>query len=136
MFSKKGKHDILNKGGITLETLCEKIYWLVRQIPKGKVATYGQIANFTGNPRRARVVGQALRRCNQENVPCHRVVSGKGGLAEAFSPMGRETHRMLLKSEGVDFLPDGRVDLSRCLWRPDFFPWDGKTEIPLFYKIT
>ena len=100
-----------------MEKLYETIYNLVRKIPRGKVATYGQIADLSGNPRRARLVGQAMSRCILPDVPCHRVVNYKGGLAENFLPLGRETHRMLLEEEGVEFLSDGTVDLHRFLWQ-------------------
>jgi len=93
------------------------VYDLVKQIPCGKVATYGQIATMSGNPRRARIVGHALSLCNQRDVPCHRVVNFAGGLSDGFSPLGKETHRMLLQMEGVLFLDNGCVDLEHCLWR-------------------
>ncbi len=92
-----------------------QIYPLVRQIPAGQVATYGQIARLLGNPRMSRVVGYALH-CAPAGVPCHRVVNRHGGLSDAFSPSGRSSHRLLLEMEGVTFSPDGTVDLSRHLW--------------------
>ena len=91
------------------------IYALVRKIPPGKVATYGQIARLAGNPRMSRIVGCAMH-CAPQDVPCHRVVDRSGGLCDAFMPMGRETHRILLAREGVECLPDGRVDLARFQW--------------------
>lgn len=94
----------------------EEVYAAVRRIPRGRVATYGQIARMIGRPRAARVVGYALSAAPAD-VPCHRVVSRQGGLSEAFSPSGRETHRLLLEMEGVAFREDGTVDLETCLWR-------------------
>ena len=91
------------------------IYALARQIPCGQVATYGQLARLAGNPRLSRIVGCAMSAAPAD-VPCHRVVNRQGGLCAAFLPLGRETHRLLLEMEGVPFLPDGRVDLGRCLW--------------------
>ena len=96
----------------------EEVYAAVRRIPRGRVATYGQIARMIGRPRAARVVGYALSAAPAD-VPCHRVVSRQGGLSEAFSPCGRETHRLLLEMEGVTFRPDGTVDLEQCLWTPE-----------------
>lgn len=93
------------------------VYDLVKKIPLGRVATYGQIAAMSGNPRRARIVGHALSLCGERDVPCHRVVNSSGGLSDGFSPLGKETHRMLLQMEGVLFLDNGCVDLERCLWR-------------------
>ena len=94
----------------------EKIYDIVRRIPFGKVATYGQIARMVGNPRLSRAVGYAMHSA-PEDVPCHRVVNRFGGLADAFEPFGKETHRMLLEIEGVEFKADGCVDLEKYLWQ-------------------
>jgi len=94
----------------------EKIYDTVRKIPFGKVATYGQIARMVGNPRLSRVVGYAMHSA-PEDVPCQRVVNRFGGLADAFEPFGKETHRMLLEIEGVEFKADGCVDLEKHLWQ-------------------
>ena len=94
----------------------EKIYDTVRKIPFGKVATYGQIARMVGNPRLSRVVGYAMHSA-PEDVPCQRVVNRFGGLADAFEPFGKETHRMLLEIEGVEFKADGCVDLEKYLWQ-------------------
>lgn len=92
-----------------------QIHQLVRQIPAGRVATYGQIARLLGRPRLSRVVGYAMHDAPPD-VPCHRVVNRFGGLCGAFLPCGKETHRMLLEMEGVGFEPDGTVDLDRFLW--------------------
>ena len=95
------------------------VWALTRQIPPGRVATYGQLARWTGNPRLSRAVGYAMHSAPAD-VPCHRVVNRLGGLSDAFSPSGRETHRMLLEMEGVGFRPDGTVDLEQYLWEgPD-----------------
>ena len=94
----------------------EKIYDIVRKIPFGKVATYGQIARMVGNPRLSRAVGYAMHSA-PEDVPCQRVVNRFGGLADAFQPFGKETHRMLLEIEGVEFKADGCVDLEKYLWQ-------------------
>ena len=92
-----------------------KIYALARQIPCGRVATYGQLATLAGNPRLSRIVGCAMSTAPGD-VPCHRVVNRRGELCGAFRPMGRETHRLLLEMEGVPFTTDGRVDLKACQW--------------------
>ena len=92
-----------------------RIYAITARIPQGRVTTYGQIARLAGNPRLSRIVGCAMSAAPGD-VPCHRVVNRLGGLSDAFHPMGRETHRMLLEMEGVPFLADGRVDLGACQW--------------------
>ena len=83
----------------------ERVYAAVREIPRGRVATYGQIARRIGSPRAARAVGYALGSVPSD-VPCHRVVNRQGGLSAAFSPCGRETHRLLLEMEGVGLRKD------------------------------
>lgn len=95
----------------------EKIYAVVRQIPRGCVATYGQVARLAGNPRWSRVVGYALHVNPAPGlIPCHRVVTrdGKPSTAFAFGGMNRQVE--LLRDEGVVFRPDGCVDLAACLW--------------------
>ena len=89
-----------------------RIYEVVKQIPKGCVASYGQVAQLAGNPRGARGVGFALHRNPEPGViPCHRVVFQDGS---TFG--GPEVQRRLLEEEGVTFLPDGRVDMAACRW--------------------
>jgi methylated-DNA-protein-cysteine methyltransferase-like protein len=94
----------------------ERIYDIVRQVPLGHVTTYGRIAHILGTHVNARVVGYAMNGCTDDTVPCHRVVNRFGGLADAFQPLGKETHRMLLEMEGVEFQPDGNVDMERYMW--------------------
>ena len=92
----------------------EKIYEVVKQIPCGKVATYGQVAMMAGNPRWARVVGYALH-SNPDplNIPCHRVVNREGKVATNFAFGGGKTQRELLEKEGIIFHPDGHIDLEK-----------------------
>lgn len=94
----------------------ERVYSIVRSIPPGTVATYGQIARLAGMPRSARVVGYAMAACPDETLPCHRVVDRLGRTKAAFDTCAPGTQRVLLEAEGVPFLPDGTVDLARCQW--------------------
>ena len=96
-------------------TTFERVYAAVRLIPCGSVATYGQIARAIGNPRLARVVGYALH-VNPEPgvIPCHRVVRRDGAVSSAFAFGGEGVQRAMLEAEGVEFLPDGRVDMAKC----------------------
>ncbi len=100
-----------------MENVFERIYAVVRQIPPGRVATYGQIAARAGNPRWARVVGYALH-VNPEPgvIPCHRVVNRFGETSKAFAFGGEDVQRRLLEKEGVRFTAEGRVDLEQYLW--------------------
>lgn len=92
----------------------ERIYEVVKNIPKGRVATYGQVATLAGNPRWARVVGYALHNNpDPSTIPCHRVVNREGRVATGFVFGGGETQRALLEKEGVIFDPDGSIDLEK-----------------------
>ena len=96
----------------------ERVYEAVCRIPKGKVATYGQIAFLAGNPKASRVVGYALHVNPRPGViPCHRVVNRTGRLAPAFAFGGSDAQRLLLEGEGVEVGENG-VDLKRYLWNP------------------
>lgn len=95
----------------------ERIYDVVRRIPRGKVATYGQIAMLAGNPRWARVVGYALHANPEPGViPCHRVLNRFGRVAPAFAFGGEERQAEMLRAESVEVSRDGYVDLDRYLW--------------------
>ncbi len=96
----------------------QQIYAVVKQIPRGTVSTYGQIALMAGNPRWARVVGYALHvNPDPANIPCYRVVTKDGRTSPAFAFGGQDMQRFLLEEDGVEFLPDGKVDMKRFQWR-------------------
>jgi methylated-DNA-protein-cysteine methyltransferase-like protein len=100
----------------------EHVYSIVRKIPRGKVATYGQIARIAGNPRWSRVVGYALHvNPDPDTIPCHRVLNRLGEVSPAFVFGGLDVQRSLLEAEGVAFEADGRVDLAT-------YQWDGGCE--------
>ena len=90
------------------------VYALVRQIPRGQVATYGQLAAILGYPRAARAVGSAMRRCPHD-IPWQRVVNARGGISLRANVSGMITQRIRLEHEGVR-LRRGRVDLGRHRW--------------------
>lgn len=91
----------------------EQVYRVVREVPLGRVATYGLIAMVAGRPNAARAVGTALARCPFGDVPCHRVVNGEGRCARFFASQPE-----LLQAEGVT-VQNGRVELAQYLWRPE-----------------
>ncbi len=99
------------------ENFFERVYQLVKKIPRGKVVTYGQVATALGNPRMARQVGFALH-VNPEPyaIPCHRVVNRFGSLAPAFAFGGQEIQAALLQEEGVEVRKDFTIDLQQYLW--------------------
>ncbi len=95
----------------------DEVYEVVKAIPKGKVATYGQIASLLNAPRASRAVGYALHANPLPGVvPCHRVVNRFGQLAPAFAFGGREVQAELLAKEGVICDSDFTVDLAKYQW--------------------
>lgn len=91
----------------------ETVYEIVKQIPRGKVMSYGQIACAAGFPRKAREVGWALHvNPDPEHIPCHRVVNREGRVSPAFVFGGENMQVALLKSEGVEFDENGLVKRS------------------------
>lgn len=92
------------------ENFDAEIYDIVRQIPQGRVVTYGQLARLAQRPRWARRAGRALAHA-PEGLPCHRVVDASGRLAPGWT-----AQRELLEKEGVAFRKNGCVDLAACLW--------------------
>lgn len=89
---------------------------IVRKIPKGKVTTYGRVAQLLGlkNPR---IVGFALRGNKDSKIPCHRIVKAGGFLAKNYSLGGWQEQKRRLLSEGVKFIEKDRVDLNKHFWR-------------------
>ena len=96
----------------------ERVIKLIRSIPEGKVATYGQIADYAGNPRAAREVAYILHSSSEkENLPWQRVINSRGQIS--LKPgHGYEMQKRLLEDEGVVFEDGGRVDFDRFLWQP------------------
>jgi len=96
----------------------EKIYRLVRRIPKGKVMTYGQIATLLESRLSPRAVGWAMHGC-PEGVPWHRVVNASGGCSTDRIPdIPEGLQRAMLEAEGVEFRDNGTLDLKRHRWNP------------------
>lgn len=98
---------------IITDSPTKRIYEAVKKIPKGKVATYGQVAELAGNKKMSRAVGNALHKNPEPGViPCHRVVNSKGELAGEFAFGGSGVQAKLLLAEGVETV-DGKVDLEK-----------------------
>ncbi len=95
----------------------EKIYEVVKQIPYGKVASYGQVALLAGNPRWARVVGYALHQNpDPEEIPCYRVVTKDGKVANSFAFGGGDAQKALLEAEGIEFEENGSINMEKYQW--------------------
>lgn len=97
---------------INMEKFFERVYALVACVPRGRAASYGQIAAMLGAPHCARQVGWAMRVCPDE-LPWQRIVRSDGSVAGGDHAQLR---RALLESEGIPFLPNGRVDMKKCQW--------------------
>lgn len=94
-----------------------RIYAVVKRIPRGKVATYGQIAALADLPGHARQVGYALHATPEElEIPWQRVINAKGEVSPRVEPIYEDLQRSLLEAEGVEFDLQGRVDLERFRW--------------------
>lgn len=99
----------------------EKIYDVVRQIPRGTVATYGQVAELAGNRHWSRVVGYALHaNPDPDGIPCYRVVNREGRISEAFAFGGGNRQQQLLEQDGI-LVHDGKVDLTEYQWKKRLF---------------
>jgi methylated-DNA-protein-cysteine methyltransferase related protein len=96
-----------------------RIYTVVRRIPAGKVASYGDVARLAGLPNQARLVGYALHALPpHSSVPWHRVINAKGGISTGHARVGAELEqRVRLQAEGVVFQANGRTSLQRFGWR-------------------
>jgi methylated-DNA-protein-cysteine methyltransferase-like protein len=100
-----------------------RIYAVIRRIPRGRVATYGQIAELAGLPGHARQVGYALHALpDGTTVPWHRVLNATGALSARAVPGAELAQRQLLEREGVPFNLRGRVPLDEVRWRPRRIP--------------
>ena len=107
------KRMIAESYDLVADSATKRIYEAVKRIPKGCVATYGQVATMAGNERMSRAVGNALHKNPTPGiVPCHRVVDAKGRLAGGFAFGGMEAQASLLAREGVEVV-DGKVDLGK-----------------------
>lgn len=95
----------------------EQVYAILKQVPRGRVTTYGTIARLCGNPRASRAVGYALHVNPQPGViPCHRVVNREGFLSGGFAFGGIDIQKQFLEAEGIQVDADYRVDLHKFGW--------------------
>lgn len=100
-----------------MKNFYQRVYEIVAKIPKGKVATYGQIALMLGQPKSARIVGWAMKVTPEYlHLPCHRVVNRLGKLAPNYVFGSSDIQRGLLVSEGITFNEDGFINMKEHLW--------------------
>lgn len=108
----------------------DRVYAVVRMIPRGKVASYGQIAALLGHPQAARTVGwalNALRNVDIDDVPWQRVINSQGRISISRADLGADMQRALLEEEGVAFDQRGYVDLKR-------FGWEGMDDVEQLWR--
>jgi len=117
---KKTKHKtkIVKSGTRRKEDFFDRVYKIVAKIPKGKVTTYGHIAEACGIRSSARTVGWALNSSKGTGLPCHRVVNRVGALTGKFHFGDAHLMKDLLRAEGIEFDEKGRVKLEKYLWKP------------------
>lgn len=107
------KRMIAESYDLVSDSPTKRIYEAVKKIPRGKVATYGQVAEMAGDKKMARAVGNALHKNpDPEGIPCYRVVNAKGELAGEFAFGGEGAQRKLLEADGIAIV-NGRVDLKK-----------------------
>jgi methylated-DNA-protein-cysteine methyltransferase related protein len=103
---------------VNVDSSYTHIYAIVKKVPKGKVATYGQIAALAGIPRHARQVGYALHALSAgADIPWHRVINAKGEVSPRTWSENHLLQRILLEAEGVEFDSNGRVSLTQFGWK-------------------
>ncbi|RMF13589.1 MAG: MGMT family protein [Gammaproteobacteria bacterium] len=101
------------------EATLERIFTVVALVPKGRVATYGQIAQLAGLPRGSRLVGRALGHVSRDGgVPWHRIINAQGRISIPASSPAFVLQRDRLRDEGVDVSSDGKLSLKRYQWVP------------------
>ena len=107
------KRMITESYHLVTDSPTKRIYEAVKQIPRGKVATYAQVARMAGNPKMSRAVGNALHKNpDPDHIPCYRVVNAKGRLAEEFVFGGAGVQKKLLEADGIEVI-DNKVDLEK-----------------------
>ena len=115
--AKEVKRMIAESYELVAGSAARRIYNAVKKIPKGKVATYGQVATLAGNPKMSRAVGNALHKNpDPAGIPCYRVVNAKGELSGEFAFGGPGAQQKLLEADGIEVV-DGKVDLKKYGWR-------------------
>ena len=111
--AKDVKQMITDSYNLITDSPTKRIYEAVKKIPRGKVATYAQIAKMAGNAKMSRAVGNALHKnTDPDNIPCYRVVNSQGRLADEFVFGGADVQKRMLEADGIE-VTDNRVDLKK-----------------------
>lgn len=102
----------------------ERVYKIVREIPEGRVMTYGQIAEILGKGYTPRTVGYVMHASNTDDVPWQRVINAKGGCSTGKLLVPHNVQQKLLEDEGIEFNGSGNCDLVKYRWTPEWFKKD------------
>jgi methylated-DNA-protein-cysteine methyltransferase-like protein len=111
----------------------EHVYAIVRQIPKGRVMTYGQLAEILGEGYTARTVGYVMHGADSENVPWQRVINAQGKCSTGKFTLPVNLQQSILESEGVKFNASGKCDLNVYLWFPEGFEKERDEKPPSLF---
>jgi len=114
------------------KTYRERVYDLVRSIPKGRVMTYGQIALVLGEGYTARTIGYVMHGADSERVPWQRVINSQGKCSTGRLTIPVNLQQELLQAEGVEFNASGKCDLGKYLWFPEGFEAADDEQTSLF----
>ena len=110
-------YRLLPRYNCTMSSFFEQVYLVVRQVPSGKVTSYGAVARMLGHPRAARTVGWAMHSLPADSdVPWHRVINSRGRISTSCEEHGQGLQRAMLEDEGVEFDERGTVDWDRFGW--------------------
>ena len=110
----------------------ERVYEIVREIPSGKVMTYGQIAEMLGEGYTPRTVGYVMHAADTENVPWQRVINSQGACSTGRITAPVNLQQKILEDEGIEFNEKGRCDLNAHRWFPEGFEKDDDEQPSLF----
>jgi len=110
----------------------ERVYKIVREIPVGRVMTYGQIAEILGEGYTPRTVGYVMHAADTEKIPWQRVINSQGACSTGKMTMPVNIQQKILEDEGVGFNEKGRCDLKTYLWSPNGFPSEEEVQPSLF----
>ena len=116
------------------KTYRERVYELVRSIPKGRVMTYGQIALILGEGYTPRTVGYVMHGADSEKVPWQRVINSQGKCSTGRLTIPVNLQQELLEAEGVEFNAAGKCGLAKFLWFPEGFEEDDDEQVSLFAR--
>jgi methylated-DNA-protein-cysteine methyltransferase-like protein len=126
--TSKGKRRVTEADRAEQETVGyrARVYEIVRRIPRGRVMTYGQIAEMLGEGYTARTVGYVMHAADEETVPWQRVINSQGACSTGRVILPPDKQQRMLEAEGIEFDARGRCDLGRYRWTPDEAESDSK----------